>query len=136
MSPIRSKRAIEQIYLLYDARIRGVPDSAHLLLSGEKWSGKLKLPRSRSEAKALQPPAVTKVKPAFFPRSAAEIDAAIAGISKYFRDHNPQQISNDRSDQLEALFDILEVQYKTEPTDYANFPPMSQDKDDRTYGVH
>ena len=134
--PIRSKRAIKRIYLLHDARIRGVPDGEHLLLSGKKWTGKAKLPRSRGAAKALPPPAATKVKPAFFPRSAAEIDAAVAAISKYFRDHNPQQISTDKSGRLEALFDILEVKYKTEPQDYANFPPMSQDKDDGTYGVH
>ena len=76
------------------------------------------------------------IKPTFFPRSAAEIDAAIAGISRYFRDHDPQQISNDRTGRLEALFDVVEVQYKTEATDYANFPPMAQDKDDGTYGVH
>ncbi len=136
MPPIRSKRAIEKIYLLHDARIRGVPDSQHLLLSGEKWSGKQEFPRTLGDAKILQPPGKTKVKPAFFPRSAAEIDCAIAAISKYFRDHNPQQISDDKSDDLEALFDVLEVQYKTEPNDYANFPPMSQDKDDGTYGVH
>ena len=134
--PIRSKRAVEKIYLLHDAHIRGVPDKEHLLLSGEKWSGKLQVPSTRGEADALEPPAAAKVKPAFFPRSAAEIDAAIAGISKYFRDHNPQQISQDKSNRLEALFDFLEVQYKTEPEDYANFPPMAQDKDDGTYGVH
>ena len=69
-------------------------------------------------------------------RPVTELDAAVAAISKYFRDHNPQQISTDKSGRLEALFDILEVQYKTEPADYANFPPMSQDKDDGTYGVH
>ncbi|MFP6668532.1 MAG: hypothetical protein VB876_14535, partial [Pirellulales bacterium] len=78
----------------------------------------------------------TKVRPPFFPRSAGEIDAAIAGIGAYFRSHNPKQISDDKSDKLERLFDILKVQYKTEPEDYANFPPMSQDKDDGTYGVH
>jgi len=134
--PIRSKRTVEQIYLLYDAHIRGVPDDEHLLLSGEKWTGKMRLPRSRGQALALRLLTTTKVKPAFFPRSAAEIDAAVAGISKYFRDHDPQQISNDKTAILEALFGILEVRYRTEPADYANFPPMSQDKDDGTYGAH
>ena len=134
--PIRSKQAIEKIYLLHDARILGVPASEHLLMSGEKWTGKIKFPRSRGEASGLKPLSKTKVRPPFFPRSAGEIDAAIAGISAYFRSHNPKQISDDKSDKLERLFDILEVQYKTEPEDYANFPPMSQDKDDGTYGVH
>jgi hypothetical protein len=136
MPPIRSQRAIEKIYLLHDARIRGVPDSEHLLLSGDKWTGTLQPPRSRGEGKALQPPAESTVAPAFFPRPAAEIDATVAAISKYFRDHNPQQISDDESNHLEALFDILEVQYTTEPADYGRFPPMAQDKDDGTYGVH
>jgi hypothetical protein len=134
--PIRSKRAIEHIYLLHDARIRGVPDNEHLLLSGQNWSGELQLPRSRGQASSLGPPATTKIKPAFFPHSAEEIDAAIAGISLYFRNHDPQQISNDKSGHLEGLFDILEVKYRTEPGDYARFPPMSQDRDDGTYGVH
>jgi len=133
---IRSQRAIEKIYLLHDARIRGVSDNQHFLLSGEKWTGKLQLPRSRGEAEKTQPPAATKVKPAFFPRSAAEIDTAVAGITKYFRDHGPQQITDDRTGRLEALFDTLKVEYRTEATDYANFPPMAQDKDDGTYGVH
>jgi hypothetical protein len=31
----------------------------------------------------------------------------IAEISKYFRDHDPQQISDDKSDRLETLFDIF-----------------------------
>ena len=88
------------------------------------------------QAKALPAPAATQVKPAFFPRSAAEIDAAAAAIRKYFRNHNPQQISNDKSGGREALFDILEVKYQTESEDYANFPPMAEDKDDGTYGVH
>ena len=134
--PIRSKRTVEKIYLLYDAKIRGVPDNQHFLLSGEKWTGKLQLPHFRRGSKELKPATATKVKPAFFPRSGAEIDDAIFGISKYFRDHNPKQISEDQSDHLEALFDILEVQYKSDPADYANFPPMAQDKDDGTYGVH
>ena len=136
MPPIRSKQAIEKIYLLYDARILGVPPNEQLLLSGEKWTGKIIFPRSLREANALKPPSRTKVSPTFFPRSTGEIDAAIAKISKYFRNHNPKQISNDKSDNLERLFDILEIQYKTEPEDYANFPPMSQDEDDGTYGVH
>ena len=121
--PIRSQRAIETIYLLHDARIRGILDNEHLLLSGEKWTGRLKLPRSQDEASALQSPKTTKVKPAFFPRSAAEIDAAIDAIGKYFRDHDPQQISDDKTGSLEALFNILEIQYKSEATDYARFPP-------------
>lgn len=134
--PIRSQRAVEKIYLLYDAHIRGVPESEHLLLSGEKWAGKSPLPKSRGEAHALQPPAATRTRPSFFPRSAAEIDAAVAGISRYFREHNPRQISEDKSPNLEALFDVLEVQYETEAEDYASFPPMAQDRDDGTYGVH
>jgi hypothetical protein len=136
MPPIRSKRAVEKIYLLYDARIRGVPDSEHLLLTGKEWTGSLKYPVTRADAKALPPPADTSVRPAFFPRSASEIDAATAGISRYFRDHNPQQISEDKSNHLEDLFDVLKVQYTTTAQDYANFPPMSQDKDDGTYGSH
>ncbi len=134
--PIRSKQAIEKIYLLHDARILGVPAGEHLLMSGGKWTGKIKFPQSRGDAGGLKPPSKTKVRPPFFPRSTGEIDAAIAGIGAYFRSHNPKQISDDKSDKLERLFDILEVQYKTEPEDYANFPPMSQDKDDGTYGVH
>ena len=136
MPPIRSKRKVEQIYLLYDARIRGVPENEHFLLSGEKWTGKLKLPQTLGDLKRLAVPANTKLRPPFFPRTAAEIDSAIAEISKYFREHNPQQISDDRSDRLERLFDVLEVQYKTELEDYAVFPPMAQDKDDATHGVH
>ena len=136
MPPIRSKRPTEQIYLLYDAHIKGVPDSEHFLLSGKKWTGKLDLPRTLGDAKGLKPPSDTTVRPDFFPHTAAEIDAAVAAISKYFHDHSPQQISDDKSDRLEALFDVLEVQYTTEPADYANFPPMPQDKDDATYGVH
>jgi len=46
------------------------------------------------------------------------------------------QISRDKSDQLEKLFDVLQVQYHTTTQDYACFPPMAQDKDDGTYGVH
>jgi hypothetical protein len=136
MPPIRSKRAIEQIYLLHDARIRGVPESEQFLLSGAKWTGTLQLPRTRGEAKGLRSPEKTRLQPAFFPRSAGEIDAAIAQISQYFRDHDPKQISNDKADHLEALFDVLEVQYNTEADDYANFPPMAQDNDDATFGVH
>ncbi|MEO1997814.1 MAG: right-handed parallel beta-helix repeat-containing protein [Planctomycetaceae bacterium] len=134
--PIRSKRSAEKIYLLYDAHIRGVPETEHFLLTGKKWTGKLQLPRLRGDATTLNSPDKTTVRPAFFPRSASEIDTAVAAISKYFRDHDPQQISDDKTGQLEALFDILKVKYRTEPGDYANFPPMAQDKDDGTYGVH
>ncbi len=134
--PIRSKRPVEKIYLLHDAVIRGVPDGEHLLLTGERWTGKLKLPLSRGDAAAMAIPSDSNVRPAFFPRSSVEIDAAVEAIGKYFRQHNPQQISDDKTDYLESLFDVLEVKYTTEPEDYANFPPMAQDKDDGTYGVH
>ena len=90
----------------------------------------------KGEAARIPEPANTTVRPAFFPHTASEIDAAVAAIQKYFRDHNPQQIAADKSDILENLFDKLEVQYTTVPSDYALFPPMSQDKDDGTYGVH
>ena len=100
------------------------------------WSGKLELPKTKGEAVRIPVPTNTIVRPAFFPRTAREIDAAVAAIQKYFRDHNPQQIAADKSDTLENLFDKLEVQYTTVPSDYALFPPMSQDKDDGTYGVH
>lgn len=136
MPPIRSKRHIEKIYLLHDAVIRGVPDNEHLLLSGLEWTGKLKLPTSRGEANAIESQPGGPLRPDFFPRTVIEIDTAIAGISKYFQDHTPLQISQDESDEIEKLFDILEVQYTTELEDYATFPPMSQDKDDATYGVH
>ena len=74
--------------------------------------------------------------PDFFPRTAEEIDAAVAAISKYFREHDPLQVSRDKSDRLEKLFDVLKVRYHTTPEDYATFPPMAQDKDDGTYGKH
>ena len=83
------------------------------------------------------PPAQEVVKrPAFFPRSAAEIDDAIQKISKYFQQNNPRQISQDQSERLEKLFEVLEIQYHTTSADYACFPPMAQDKDDGTYGKH
>ena len=136
MPPIRSTRKPEKIYLLYDARIRGVPDSEHILLSGQPWTGKLALPKTRSEARAVSAPPPATVRPPFFPRTPTEIDRAVAEISKYFREHDPKQVAEDRSDSLERLFDVLEVQYQTTSGDYATFPPMSQDKDDATYGRH
>ena len=136
MPPIRSQRPIEKIYLLFDARIRGVPNDQHLLLSGKKWTGKLKLPKTRVEVAALSKPGAVKIKPHFFPRTARQIDGAVEAISKYFRENDPRQISRDKSDRLEKLFDVLKVRYHTTPQDYACFPPMAQDKDDGTYGVH
>ena len=136
MPPIRSKRKVEQIYLLYDARIRGVPDDQHFLLSGKPWTGKLDLPKTRAAAARIPSPPGQARRPAFFPRTAKEIDTAVAEISKYFREHDPLQLSRDKSDRLERLFDLLEIRYRTTLADYALFPPMSQDKDDATYGKH
>ena len=136
MPPMRSLAPIEKIYLLHDARLLGVPDKEHILLTGKPWTGKLVLPKTKEEAARIPAPANTTVRPAFFPHTASEIDAAVATIQKYFRDHNPQQIAADKSGTLENLFDKLEVQYTTMPSDYALFPPMAQDKDDGTYGVH
>ena len=136
MPPIRSRRTIENIFLMYDAKIEGVPNKQHFLLSGKAWTGKLKLPRNRAEAAAVPRPTAVAVRPPFFPRTEKEIDAAVEKISVYFRENDPRQISRDRSDYLEKLFDVLEVQYQTTPDDYACFPPMAQDKDDGTYGKH
>jgi hypothetical protein len=134
--PIRSKRTVEKIYLQYDARILGVPDNQHFLLSGKTWTGKLDLPKTRGVAATIPEPAAGAVRPDFFPRTAEEIDAAVAAISKYFREHDPLQVSHDKSNRLEQLFDVLKVRYHTTPEDYATFPPMAQDKDDGTYGKH
>ncbi len=134
--PIRAKRPVEKIYLLHDAKILGVPDDEHFLLSGKAWTGKLDLPRTRATAAAVPKSEPGAIRPPFFPRTASEIDKAVAEISKYFRENDPQEISRDRSDRLEKLFDVLEVRYHTVPDDYANFPPMAQDKDDATYGKH
>ena len=136
MPPIRSKRKVEKIYLLYDAKIRGVPDNQHFLLSGKPWTGTLDLPKTRATAAEIPKPAGEAVRPAFFPHTAKEIDKAVAEISKYFREHDPLQLSRDKSDRLEQLFDVLKVRYRTTLADYALFPPMSQDKDDATYGKH
>lgn len=133
--PIRSKRAIEKIYLLHDAAIRGVPANEHHLVAGE-WTGRMKLPTSRGEANAIMPLTQGRIACEFFPRSISEVDAAVAGISRYFRSHTPIQISEDTSGELETLFEVLTVQYTTVPEDYATFPPMAQDRDDGTYGVH
>ena len=133
---MRSLAPIEKIYLLHDARLLGVPDKEHILLTGKSWTGKLRLPKTKGEAARIPVPKDTIVRPTFFPRTASEIDIAVEGIQNYFRDHNPRQITEDKSDILENLFDKLEVQYTTVPSDYALFPPMSQDKDDGTYGVH
>ena len=134
--PIRSKQTVEKIYLQYDARILGVPDNQHFLLSGKTWTGKLDLPKTRGVAATIPEPAAGAIRPNFFPRTAEEIDAAVAAISKYFREHDPLQVSHDKSDRLEKLFDVLKVRYHTTPEDYATFPPMAQDKDDGTYGKH
>ncbi|SVB88482.1 uncharacterized protein METZ01_LOCUS241336, partial [marine metagenome] len=136
MPPMRSLAPIEKIYLLHDAHLIGVPDKEHILLTGKPWTGKLALPKTKEEAARISTSANTTVRPAFFPHTASEIDIAVAAIQKYFRDHNPQQIAEDKSDILENLFDKLEVQYTTVPSDYVLFPPMAQDKDDGTYGVH
>ena len=133
---MRSLAPIEKIYLLHDARLLGVPDKEHILLTGKPWTGKLALPKTKEEAARIPAPANTTLRPAFFPHTASEIDATVATVQKYFRDHNPQQIAEDKSDILENLFDKLEVQYTTVLSDYALFPPMAQDKDDGTYGVH
>ena len=66
----------------------------------------------------------------------ALIDAAVAAIQKYFRENGTKQIAADKSDKLEKLFDVLEVQYTTTVDDYATYPPMAQDKDDPSYGKH
>ena len=132
----RSKRRIESIYLLYDARIQGVPNDQDSLLSGKAWTGKLKLPTNRAKAAAIRKPGAVAIKPTFFPRTGKEIDEAVEAISNYFREHDPRQISRDKSDRLEKLFDVLKVQYHTTPEDYVCFPPMAQDKDDGTYGQH
>ena len=134
--PIRSKRPIEQIYLLYDARIQGVPDDEHILLTGKAWTGNLELPKNRAEAAVIPEPGAVDIKPDFFPRTAKEIDDAVEAISIYFRETDPHQISRDKSDRLEKLFDVLKVEYHTTPEDYVCFPPMAQDKDDGTYGQH
>jgi hypothetical protein len=136
MPPIRARHPIKRIYLLYDARIHGVPDDQHFLLSGQPWTGTLELPTSRAEAATVPPAQEVVRRPAFFPRSAAEIDDAIQKISKYFQQNNPRQISQDQSGLLEKLFEVLEIQYHTTSADYACFPPMAQDKDDGTYGKH
>ncbi len=136
MPPIRSTQPIESIFLLYDARIQGVPDDQHFLLSGKAWTGKLQLPRIRAKAAAIPRPGTVAIRPPFFPRTAREIDEAVEMISTYFRKNDPRQISRDPSARLEKFFDVLKVQYHTTPADYACFPPMAQDKDDGTYGKH
>ena len=136
MPAIRSKSPIEKIYLCYDVRIQGVPNDQHFLLNGKKWTGNMRLPKTRVEVASVPKPGEIKVKPHFFPRSEQQIDEAVAAISKYFREHNPREISQDKSERLENLFEVLKVQYRTTPRDYACFPPMAQDKDDGTYGVH
>jgi len=136
MPPIRSTRAIEHIYLLYDARIQGVPDDQHFLLSGKPWTGTLNLPENRAKAAAIPRSGAVTTRPPFFPHTAQEIDDAIETISTYFRENDPRQISRDKSDRLETLFDVLKVQYHTTSEDYVCFPPMAQDKDDGTYGKH
>jgi len=136
MPPVRSQAKIEEIYLLYDATVAGVPKEACQLLTGRLWTGTLKCPELRGAADRLPYPGPTSIKPAFFPRTDREIDETVEAISKYFRARNPRQISEDRSDELERLFDILEVQYTTTAQDYENFPPMPQGRDDATYGVH
>jgi hypothetical protein len=136
MPPVRSKAKIEEIYLLYDAAIEGVPQEAYRLLTGRPWTGTVKCPQARGDADRLPYPGPTTVKPAFFPHTDREIDQAVEALSKYFREKNPRQISEDRSGDLERLFDMLEVQYVTTTGDYENFPPMPQGKDDATYGIH
>ena len=136
MPPVRSKRKIEKIYLLYDARIRGVPDNQHFLLSGKPWTGTLDLPKTRAAAAEIPRASPEALGPAFFPHTARETDKAVAQISKYFREHDPLQLSQDKSDRLERLFDVLKIRYHTTAADYALFPPMAQDKDDATYGKH
>jgi len=136
MPPIRSLAPIEKIYLLHDARLRGVPDKEHILLTGKPWTGKLAMPKTKGDAARIPVPANTTVRPDFFPLTSMEIDTAVASIQKYFREHNPRQIAGDKTEALEELFDQLEVRYTTTPADYILFPPMAQDKDDGTYGVH
>ncbi len=136
MPPVRSQAKVEEIYLFYDAPIAGVPKEACQLLTGRAWTGTLKCPEERGEASWLPYPGPTSIKPAFFPHTDRDIDQAVEAVSKYFREKNPRQISEDRSDELERLFDMLQVQYTTTARDYENFPAMPQGKDDATYGYH
>jgi hypothetical protein len=136
MPPVRSQAKMEEIYLLYDAAIEGVPKESLRLLNGRPWTGTLKCPENRGAADRLPYPGPTTIKPAFFPHTDREIDETVEAVSKYFREKNPRQISEDRSDELERLFDRLAVQYVTTAEDYENFLPMPQGKDDATYGVH
>jgi len=127
---------IKKIYLLYDTKIGGVPDEEHILLNGKRWTGSVPYSGTIGQAKKVKYPGPTKIRPDFFPRTDEEIDAAVAAITRYFREHNPKQIAQDKSDKLEKLFDVLEVQYTTTVDDYAAYPPMSQEKDDPSYGAH
>jgi len=133
---VRSEAPIKAICLLYDVKIEGVPDDQHILLTGEKWTGKTPQANNIGAANKLSYPSPTKVSPDFFRRVDTEVDAAVTAIDSYFQEHNPRQLAEDRSDELEELFDVLEVQYQTSIKDYACFPAMAQDKDDLTYGVH
>ncbi len=136
MPPVRSQAKVEEIYLFYAAPLAGVPKEACQLLTGRPWAGARKCPEERGAASWLPYPGPTSIKPAFFPHTDREIDQTVEAISKYFREKNPRQVSEDRSEELERLFDVLEVQYTTTAQDYENFPAMPQGQDDATYGYH
>jgi len=136
MPPVRALSPIEDIYVLYDVPINGVPEGEMILLTGREWTGKVPVAKTRGEAAKLPDPGPVVVKPDFFPQVTEDIDGVVEQISRYFQTHDPRQISEDDPAELERLFDMLEVQYRTTPEDYACFPPMAQSKDDATYGVH
>jgi hypothetical protein len=136
INPVVSAAPIEKIYVLYDTKIGNVPDNEHILLNGKRWTGRVPYTGSVGAAKKVKYPGPTKIRPDFFPRTDVEIDAAVDAIQKYFRENGPKEIAEDKSDKLEKLFDVLEVQYTTTVADYAAFPPMAQNKDDPSYGSH
>src|SRR5437667_11770728 len=105
MPPIRSKDKIEDIYLLYDVAIKGVPPQSYKLLNGHPWTGKTPLPTTRGDAARLPYPGPTTVTPDFFPHTDKEIDAAVTAISHYFQTKDPRQISEDKSGELDHWFD-------------------------------
>ena len=98
--------------------------------------GKAKANRQRVPLGTLPALPFEVVKPASFPHTDREIDRTVEAGRRYFKEKDPRQISEDRSEDLERLFDVLEVQYVTTAEDCENFPPMPQGQDDATYGVH